>query len=194
MLKSFTKQLLGNSIRILLIILLIFLILFWIPVFWKADVKLIKESFANEYYKTVVDIGKILFGFWLANIFLKKSQTREFTLRIQQQWQEKIINLHRAILLLESVPDNPDISIKGLTERIRDNDIGLCYLSELISEHGDRDKLGLLGDIAFEYREDIHNHIKKILESLELGEIICLRPFSKEISEDINLIKEKLFT
>lgn len=192
--KNTVKQSLNKTAHILLTALLILIVFFWIPIFWKSDVQLDKDLFATEYYNTVVDIGKILFGFWLANIFLNKSRTSEFAQRIQQQWQEKRINLHQAILRLENVPNNSDINIKELSERIRDNDIGLCYLSEIISGHEDRDKLGLLGGVAFEYKENIHAVIKKILELLEFGEIIYLRPFSKEILEDIDLIKEKLST
>jgi len=186
------KQLMGKAARLLFITVLLFLVLTWIPCFWKYEVGFDKGAFANEYYKTIVDIGKILFGFWLANIFLKRSQTKEFLQRIHQQWQEKARHFNQVITILEGAPLNADIDIEELSEQIRDDDIGLCYLSELISGQEDRDKLGLLGNVAFEYKEEVHGHVKEILSLLETGEMIGLKPFSDKVVENINSIKDFL--
>ena len=189
-----------NSIKrswrsIVSIALLLLLALLWIP-FCKKDLISTNLLFVNEYYKTIVgmtvDVGKILFGFWLASIYFKNYQTQSFIKRIQLQWGEKINRLSQNILLLEKICSDADINVKELSEQIRDNDIGLCYLSELISNHEDRDKLEPLGSKAYEYKDNTHGYIKQILDAIESGEIICLRPFSDKTVENINLIKDSL--
>jgi hypothetical protein len=170
------------------------ILLLWIPLFWRDEVILDKAKFATEYYKSFVDLGKILFGFWLANIFLQKTQISEFVQHIYQQWKVQTALLLEGIQTLEMIPKNHDIDIKSLVSKIRACDIRLRYLSELISSYPSKDKIGEFGTITFEYEEYLHNHVKRILESLEQGETIALRPFNNNMIQSIDVLKTKLQT
>ena len=180
-------------ISILLVFFLVILIL-WIPLAWKHELILDKELFATEYYKFLVDIGKILFGFWLANIFFQRTQAKEFVLHFQQQWQDQKTTLLDSLKTLEIIPKSKDISIKDLKAKIELSDIKLSYLSEVISSYTYKDKLGSLGSISYEYKEDLHKHIKRILEALEKGEIIMLRPLDDEVIKSVKTLKVFLST
>jgi DNA modification methylase len=182
-----------NKILIILgIIIGVFLLLFFLPIIWRNDIVLDKAQFATEFYKTLASIGEILLGFWLASIYLQKTQVKEFALFFQKQWHDKVKSLRESILLFETIPNNLALNVPDLIEKIKENDIGLDYLSDIISIYPDRSRLGTLGEFAYEYKALLHHNVEELQEAFRKGDVIYGRPFDKDVLQIIDILKAKL--
>lgn len=172
---------------------ILFLVLVgWVPLLWHGQIKFSKSDFSTEYYKFMVDVLKIIFGFWLANIFYKRIQERDFSQRITQQWLAEKMVLLESIETIENIPNSMDIEIQDLILKIETCDSKLCFMAEQILSYSDKDRLGDIGNLIFEYKENLHRLMLRILSSLRKGEIILLRPLDSDMVEYITLIKGRL--
>lgn len=192
MLKFSISRSTNTLIVIFLFVIILLSTIFLISLIWHDEITIDNVLFANEYYKTIIDIGKILFGFWLANILLQNMQTKELVTFYMPQWEEQISRLIKALILLKTVPGDSNVNLKELTEQLRDSDMKLRYLADIILGHPYKKRLGKLGIYSFEYERYFHVHIETILESLAGGEIIKLRPLSTEIDHSLNTLLEGL--
>lgn len=158
----------------------------WIPIFWPNSIKIDKPKFAISYYKTLVDIGKILFGFWLANILLKSVRENQLINHYQNEWENVTKILHKSITDLLKVSEVMSKKyVDDLEENIRNSHVKLDYLADIVSVRLSNYDIGDFGSFVYKYKNEMKKHVQKILMSFDNGEILPLKHLDKDVENSI---------
>ena len=166
-----------------------FVVLLIIPLLWVNKLEFDLAQFTTIWYQTVVDLAKILFGFWLAEIFWAQIRKHDDESRKWKSWRQVGRRVVDAIDTLSKITEIDNDAFEEARRRFTEGYYQLVNISDRANDvqHADL-KAALL-----RFRGGIGSNMADLLKMMEEGKILCGKTLDDKTQKILNDIKNLFY-
>ena len=149
--------------------LLFIAVLLIIPLLWANKLEFDLAQFTTIWYKTGIDLAKILFGFWLANIFWAQIKKRDDESIKWEIWRQAGRNMLGAVDILRKIADIDNDSFEEAHRYFKEGYYQLVDISNCANDVQRAD----FRDALLTFRGGVGSNMADLLQMMEEGRILC---------------------